>query len=70
MSAVMLVQGGLEALNLISTLITNAQAASAALVTAQTNGVPINLAPIQAAVAAAENAALAAINADPNTGAT
>lgn len=68
MSTVMLVEGGLEVLSFIETLISGAQKASAALQTAQANGTPINLASIQADVVTAENAALAAINSDPNTG--
>ena len=68
MSAVALVTGGLEVMELIQTLISNANSASQALLTAQQTGTAINLAPIQAAVAQAEAAALAAINADPNTG--
>lgn len=68
MSAVALVEGGLEALELLSTLLSGAAQVSSAITTAQTNGTPLNIAPIQAQVAAAENALLAAISSDPNQG--
>lgn len=68
MSAVMLVEGGLEALQLLTTLLSGASQVSEAITTAQSTGQPVNLAPIQAQVAAAENAVLAAIASDPNKG--
>lgn len=67
MSAVMLVEGGLEALQLLTQLLSSASQVSTAISTAQANGTPLQIAPIQADVAAAENAVLAAIAADPKS---
>jgi hypothetical protein len=66
MSAVTLVEGGLEALELIETLLSGAASVSTALTTAQQSGTALNITSIQASVAAAENAVLAAIASDPN----
>lgn len=68
MSAVAIVSGAVEVMQLVDTLLSNAQQANAALLAAQQSGQPINLQPIQAAVAQAEQAALAAIATDPNSG--
>jgi uncharacterized membrane protein len=66
MSAVAIVTGVTEGLQLLSTLLSSASQVSTAIQTAQSTGQPVNLAPIQAQVVAAENAFLAAIAADPN----
>ena len=66
MSAVVIVQGVLEGLELVETLIANAAQVSSAIRTAQASGQPVQLSSVIASVTAAENAALAAINSDPN----